>query len=97
MYQPANNLSFASKNKAHFLLSKKKSQNYSQNFSHTNLNILLTLKLLVTEERLEDWKERIVVDPKVLVGKPFIRGTRISVEFILDLLANDWSIEPDTW
>ena len=42
---------------------------------------------------LEDWQKRIVVDPKVLVGKPLIRGTRLSVEFILDLLANDWTIE----
>ena len=40
-----------------------------------------------------DWQERIVVDPKVLVGKPLILGTRLSVEFILDLLANDWTIE----
>ena len=40
-----------------------------------------------------DWQERIVVDPKVLVGKPLIRGTRLSVEFILDLLANDWTIK----
>ena len=39
-----------------------------------------------------DWQERIVVDPKVLVGKPVIKGTRLSVEFILDLLANDWTI-----
>ena len=42
---------------------------------------------------LNDWEERIVVDPKVLVGKPVIRGTRLSVEFILGLLANDWTIE----
>jgi len=42
---------------------------------------------------LRDWREKIVVDPKVLVGKPVIRGTRLSVEFILDLLANDWTIE----
>ena len=32
-----------------------------------------------------DWRERIVVDPKVLVGKPVIKGTRISVEFVVDL------------
>jgi uncharacterized protein (DUF433 family) len=31
--------------------------------------------------------ERIVVDPKILVGKPVIRGTRLAVEFILELLA----------
>jgi uncharacterized protein (DUF433 family) len=42
---------------------------------------------------LGDWQERIVVDSKVLVGKPVIKGTRLSVEFILDLLANDWTIE----
>jgi len=47
----------------------------------------------VTEKIHRDWQERIVVDPKVLVGKPLIRGTRLSVEFILDLLANDWTIE----
>jgi uncharacterized protein (DUF433 family) len=28
-----------------------------------------------------------VVDPGVLAGKPVIRGTRLAVEFILDLLA----------
>ncbi len=42
---------------------------------------------------LDDWQERIVVDPKVLVGKPVIRGTRLSVEFILGLLANNWTID----
>ncbi len=33
------------------------------------------------------WPERIVVDPEVLAGKPVIRGTRLAVEFILELLA----------
>ena len=47
----------------------------------------------MTENMVEEWQDRIVVDPKVLVGKPVIRGTRLSVEFILDLLANDWTIE----
>jgi uncharacterized protein (DUF433 family) len=41
----------------------------------------------------ENWKSRITIDPKVLAGKPVIRGTRMSVEFILDLLANGWTIE----
>ena len=36
-------------------------------------------------------RDRIVADPAVLVGKPVIRGTRIAVEFVLELLANGWS------
>ena len=31
--------------------------------------------------------ERLIVDPKILAGKPVIRGTRLAVEFILELLA----------
>ena len=37
--------------------------------------------------------DRIVVDPRVLGGKPVIRGTRIPVYFILELLANGWSVD----
>ncbi len=37
--------------------------------------------------------ERITVDPKVMVGKPVIRGTRLTVEYILGLLANGITIE----
>jgi uncharacterized protein (DUF433 family) len=36
--------------------------------------------------------ERIVLDPAVLTGKPVIRGTRLSVEFVIGLLADGWSV-----
>lgn len=35
--------------------------------------------------------ERIASDPRVLTGKPVIRGTRISVELVLKLLAQGWT------
>lgn len=37
---------------------------------------------------LGDFRERITVDPKILVGKPVIRGTRIPVSMILNLIAD---------
>ena len=40
-----------------------------------------------------DWRERIVVDPAVLVGKPIVKGPRISVELVVDLLAQGWSLD----
>jgi uncharacterized protein (DUF433 family) len=40
-----------------------------------------------------DWRERITVDPTVLVGKPVVRGTRLSVELILALVAEGWSFD----
>ena len=40
-----------------------------------------------------DWRSRITVNPDILAGKPIIKGTRISVEFILELLANGWTDE----
>lgn len=40
-----------------------------------------------------DWREHITADPQSLVGKPVIKGTRISVELILGWLANGWTFE----
>lgn len=38
-----------------------------------------------------NWQNRIVVDPEILVGKPVVKGTRLAVEFIIDLLAQGWT------
>ena len=37
--------------------------------------------------------ERVACDPKVMVGKPVIKGTRLTVEFILNLLAHGSTVE----
>ena len=40
-----------------------------------------------------DWKEHITADPKILNGKPIIKGTRISIEFLIERLADGWTEE----
>lgn len=40
-----------------------------------------------------NWRQRITIDKKILAGKPVIKGTRISVEFLLDLLSKGWTNE----
>ena len=42
---------------------------------------------------MQDWEERIELNPKILVGKPVVKGTRLSVEFVLDRLADGWTVE----
>lgn len=37
--------------------------------------------------------ERVTLDPRVMVGKPVIRGTRLTVEYILNLLAHGATLE----
>lgn len=38
-----------------------------------------------------NWRDRIVIDPEILVGKPIVKGTRLAVEFVIDLLAQGWT------
>lgn len=39
------------------------------------------------------WRDRIVSNPNILLGKPTIKGTRISVELILGCFGSEWSFE----
>jgi len=36
-------------------------------------------------------RDHIVLDPAILAGKPVIRGTRLSVEFVIGLMADGWN------
>ena len=38
-----------------------------------------------------DWKTYIHSDPNTLLGKPVVKGTRLSVEFILGLFSEGWT------
>jgi len=38
-----------------------------------------------------EWKDYIHSDPEILLGKPVVKGTRLSVEFILGLFAEGWT------
>lgn len=42
---------------------------------------------------MENLMERIEINPKILVGKPIIAGTRIPVELIVKLIAQSWKEE----
>jgi uncharacterized protein (DUF433 family) len=39
------------------------------------------------------WRDRIIIDPEILAGKPVIKGTQISVETVVDCLARGWTVE----
>ena len=41
----------------------------------------------------QDLLERITLNPKVMAGKPIIKGTRLTVEYILNLLAHGATTE----
>lgn len=40
-----------------------------------------------------EWQQRITLDPNILAGKPIVKGTRLAVELIIDLLASEWREE----
>jgi len=41
--------------------------------------------------KVMNWREHIVIDPRILTGKPVIKGSRIAVELVVDLLAQGWT------
>ena len=49
--------------------------------------------LLTFKSKNMNWQEHIHSDPTVLLGKPTIKGTRLSVELILELFELGWTKE----
>jgi uncharacterized protein (DUF433 family) len=40
-----------------------------------------------------DWRDHITSNPRVLGGKPAVKGTRLAVDFVLGLFASGWTTE----
>jgi uncharacterized protein (DUF433 family) len=40
-----------------------------------------------------DWEDHISIDPDIMTGKPVIKGTRITVNHIVELLKSRWSVD----
>jgi uncharacterized protein (DUF433 family) len=61
-------------------------------YAHYYSSIQLVIHKFILNVTM-DWQARITLNPNILVGKPIIKGTRLAVEFIIDLLAQGWSID----
>jgi uncharacterized protein (DUF433 family) len=48
---------------------------------------------LLQRKAVVDWRPHISIDPVVAFGKPVVAGTRLAVEFLLDLFAGGWPEE----
>ncbi len=53
--------------------------------------LVLSLSDATGYSRDMNWQDHITVDPGVLVGKPIIKGTRLAVDFVLELVSAGWS------
>ena len=40
-----------------------------------------------------EWKDRIILDRTCMAGKPIVKGTRLTVEFVVGLLAQGWTVD----
>jgi uncharacterized protein (DUF433 family) len=42
---------------------------------------------------MDELAQHIIIDPAIMTGKPVIRGTRIAVELVLELLGRGWTTQ----
>jgi uncharacterized protein (DUF433 family) len=55
--------------------------------------ILKKNNYFVTKENTMNYTERVVINPAIMLGKPVIKGTRITVELILRKLSEGMNVE----
>lgn len=53
--------------------------------------LVLSLSAVTGYDPGMNWQDHITVDPDVLVGKPIVKGTRLAVDFVLELVSAGWS------
>ena len=56
-----------------------------------NKFVYLFIILFKEKQLIMNWKEHISSDSDILMGKPSIKGTRLSIEFLIGRLANGWT------
>jgi uncharacterized protein (DUF433 family) len=39
-----------------------------------------------------EWRDKIEVNPEVMTGKPVIKGSRLTVDHVIELLAEGWTV-----
>jgi uncharacterized protein (DUF433 family) len=45
----------------------------------------------IRRTHMVNWRERIEINPDVMTGKPVIKGTRLTVDHVIELLAEGWT------
>ncbi|MFX0103266.1 MAG: DUF433 domain-containing protein [Candidatus Hodarchaeota archaeon] len=62
-------------------------------FFNENYKLIEKLFMVNSYTIIMEIPDRIIIDPKICMGKPCIKGSRLKVEFILELLASGWTHE----
>jgi uncharacterized protein (DUF433 family) len=78
---------------AEFQEQRREETGIIRDYLRRSFNVLIARSQgkLMEYEQTMSWQDRIVIDPEILVGKPVVKGTRLAVDFVIDLLAQGWT------